>query len=332
MALPSGEMHGPLEADSELEIITMGRVGVDLYPEQTGVTLAAVRSFAKSLGGSPTNVAVAAARLGHRSAVITKVGVDGFGPYVRQALREFGVSDRFVGSHPSLRTPIVFCEIHPPDNFPLLFYREPTAPDMTIAPDELDLQQIAAAPLFWTTGTGLYEEPSRSATLQALAVRGRREITVHDLDYRPIFWSSEEEATTWTQKAIRLATVVVGNLDEVEMAVGTRIAEAAADRLLELGVSLAIVKQGPRGVLAKTASGSIEVPPVQVDTINGLGAGDAFGGALCHGLLAAWPLERTLRFANAAGALVASRLACADAMPTEDEVLGLLGEGAGHGR
>ena len=124
---------------TELEIITMGRVSVDLYPEQIGVPLAEVKTFAKSLGGSATNVAVAAARLGHRSSVITKVGDDGFGPYVRAALEGFGVDARWVGTDPDLRTPIVFCEVHPPDNFPLLFYREPKAPDMNLAPEDLDL-------------------------------------------------------------------------------------------------------------------------------------------------------------------------------------------------
>src|ERR671939_2069698 len=99
---------------ADLEIITMGRVGVDLYPEQIGVPLAEVRTFAKSLGGSATNVAVAAARLGNRAAVITKVGDDPFGPYIREALRGFGVDDRFVGTHPTLRTPVVFCEIFAP--------------------------------------------------------------------------------------------------------------------------------------------------------------------------------------------------------------------------
>src|SRR3954452_8781002 len=153
------------------DLITMGRVGVDLYPEQIGVGLADVRTFAKFLGGSATNVAVAAARLGARSAVITKVGDDPFGPYVRGALKRFGVDPRWVGTHPTLRTPVVFCEIHPPDHFPLLFYREPTAPDMTIEPDELDLEAIAAARVFWTTGTGLSAEPSRAATLAALAAR-----------------------------------------------------------------------------------------------------------------------------------------------------------------
>ena len=107
------------------DVLTMGRVGVDLYPQQSGVPLADVRTFAKSLGGSATNVAVAAARLGHAAAVITKVGDDPFGPYVRQALASFGVDPRFVSTDPSLRTPIVFCELLPPENPPLLFYRQP---------------------------------------------------------------------------------------------------------------------------------------------------------------------------------------------------------------
>jgi 5-dehydro-2-deoxygluconokinase len=306
-----------------LEVITMGRVGVDLYPEQIGVPLAKVRTFAKSLGGSPTNVAVAAARLGHRSAVITKVGDDPFGPYVREALAGFGVDARWVGTDPTLRTPIVFCEIFPPDHFPLLFYRQPKAPDMNLRPDELDLDAIAAAPLFWTSGTGLSEEPSRSATLAAMRRRSGG-ITVHDLDYRPMFWSDVHEARRWAQEAVRASTVVVGNLDEVEMAVGTRDPLAAARALLDLGAEVAIVKRGPAGVFARRGGETAEVPPVPVEVVCGVGAGDAFGGALCHGLLSGWPLERTMLFANAAGAIVASRLACADAMPAAGEVEALL--------
>ncbi len=306
------------------DLITMGRVGVDLYPEQVGVPLADVRTFAKSLGGSATNVAVAAARLGARAAVITKVGDDPFGPYVRAALRGFGVDDRFVGTHPTLRTPVVFCEIFPPDDFPLLFYREPTAPDMTLAPEELDLGEVRRARVFWTTGTGLSAEPSRAATIAALEERSEaRQVTVHDLDHRPMFWADEAEAGECARAAVALATVAVGNRDEVEVAVGTRDPDAAADALLELGASLAIVKRGPEGVLARTRDERIEVAPVPVDVVCGLGAGDAFGGALVHGLLEGWPLERTIRIANAAGAHVAARLACADAMPTLAELEGV---------
>jgi 5-dehydro-2-deoxygluconokinase len=303
------------------DVITMGRVGVDLYPEQIGVPLAEVRTFAKSLGGSPTNVAVAAARLGARAAVITKVGDDPFGPYVRSALRGFGVDDAFVGTHPTLRTPVVFCEIFPPDDFPLLFYREPQAPDMTVAPDELDLEAIRDARVFWTTGTGLSAEPSRAATLAALEARAGG-ITVHDLDHRPMFWS--DDPGEWARRALAHATVAVGNRDEVAVAVGTREPDAAAEALLELGVRIAIVKRGPEGTLARTRVQRVEVPAVPVDVVCGLGAGDAFGGALVHGLLNDWPLERTIRLANAAGSHVAGQLACADAMPTLDELEGAL--------
>ena len=306
------------------DLITMGRVGVDLYPEQIGVGLADVQTFAKFLGGSATNVAVAAARLGDRSAVITKVGDDPFGPYVRRALEGFGVDARFVGTHPTLRTPIVFCEIHPPDDFPLLFYREPTAPDMTITVDELDLDEIRSARVFWTTGTGLSADPSRAATIAALEARdGVDGITIHDLDHRPMFWSDESEAGVWAREALRHATVAVGNRDEVEVAVGTRDPLAASAALLDLGVEIAIVKQGPDGVLARTADGVVEVPPVRLDVVNGLGAGDAFGGSLVHALLAGWDVERAVRLANAAGAYVASQLACADAMPTMEQLMGV---------
>jgi 5-dehydro-2-deoxygluconokinase len=309
---------------ASLEIITMGRVGVDLYPEQIGVTLADVRTFAKSLGGSATNVAVAAARLGRRSAVITKVGQDGFGDYVRRALAGFGVDARWVSTDPTLRTPIVFCEVHPPDRFPLLFYREPKAPDMNLAASDLDIAAIAAAPVFWTTGTGLSDEPSRTATLAALDARNGREVTVHDLDHRPMFWRSGEDARRWAREALHRATVVVGNADEVEMATGLRDPHTAAAALLGMGPRLAIVKRGGEGAYARTADDEVTVPAVEIPVLNGLGAGDAFGGALCHGLLAGWPLARTLGVANAAGAIVASRLAAADAMPTLGEIEALL--------
>jgi 5-dehydro-2-deoxygluconokinase len=313
---------------SDLEVITMGRVSVDLYPQQIGVPLAEVKTFAKSLGGSATNVAVAAARLGHRSAVVTKVGNDGFGPYVRTALEGFGVDARYVGTDPDLRTPLAFCEIHPPDDFPLLFYREPKAPDSNIEAEDLDLGEISSTPLFWITGTGLSEEPSRSTTLEALEARSEG-ITVIDLDYRPMLWNSREETERWYREALKHATVALGNQEEVEVAVGTGDPHEASAALLDLGLELAIVKRGPDGVLARTAEGVAEAPPIEVDVVNGLGAGDAFGGALCHALLCGWDPERTIRFANAAGAIVASRLACADDMPTEDEVEELLERSAG---
>jgi 5-dehydro-2-deoxygluconokinase len=302
------------------DVIAMGRVGIDIYPEQTGVRLADVTSFGRYLGGSPTNVAVAAARHGRRTALITRTGEDPFGEYVHKALREFGVDDRFVSAVPGLPTPVTFCEIFPPDDFPIYFYRYPKAPDLVLNTDDLDLAAIREARIFWVTVTGLSEEPSRSATLAALAERPPEAITVLDLDYRPMFWPSREEARRWVQAALEYVTVSVGNLDECDTAVGTRDPRAAAKALRDKGVSLAVVKQGPAGVLAVDGTGEVEVPPVPVEVVNGLGAGDSFGGALCHGLLSNWDTERTMRFANAAGAIVASRLSCSAAMPTTREV------------
>jgi 5-dehydro-2-deoxygluconokinase len=311
------------------DLITTGRVGVDLYPQQSGVSLADVETFAKYLGGSATNVAVQAARLGSSSAVVTKVGDDPFGPFVRDALGRFGVDPRWVGTDPSLRTPIVFCEIYPPDHFPLLFYREPKAPDMNLTPADFDVHAVREAKVFWTTGTGLSDEPSRGTLLDMLDERGQANgssgrVTIHDLDHRPMFWENEADASRWAREVLRRVTVTVGNQDEVSMAVGTRDPEEAAEALLDLGVDLAIVKKGPEGVLARTRDERVNLPPVRLEVVNGLGAGDAFGGTLAHGLAHGWPLERTIRAANAAGALAASRLACADDFPTLDEIEAVL--------
>jgi 5-dehydro-2-deoxygluconokinase len=302
------------------DVLTIGRVGVDIYPLQTGVGLEDVETFGKYLGGSATNVAVAAARHNRRSAVITRTGADPFGRYVHRALREFGVDDAFVTAVPGLPTPVTFCEVFPPDHFPIWFYRYPKAPDLEIRPEEIPEADVRAARLYWATVTGLSAEPSRAAHFAAWRVRERRPLTVLDLDYRPSFWASREAARQHVQAALPHVTVAVGNLDECETAVGTRDARAAAAAMLESGVELAVVKQGPGGVYARTGDAEVEVPPIRVEVVNGIGAGDGFGGALCHGLLAGWPLDRVIRFANAAGAIVTTRLECSSAMPTTDEV------------
>lgn len=301
------------------DVITMGRIGVDFYPTESG-SLVDVKLFEKFLGGSPTNVAVAAARLGNRSAVISRTGPDPLGAFVHAALRKYGVDDRYVRACAGFQTPVTFCEIFPPDNFPIYFYRSPKAPDLEIFPSELDLDAIETARLFWATVSGLCVEPSRSATMAALKARKRRHPTVLDLDFRPTFWASSSEARVAARAALAHATIAIGNLAEVEMTVESDEPDVAADRLLELGLQLAVVKLGPDGVLAKTRDERVEVPPVPVDVVNGLGAGDGFGGAFCHAVLAGWALGDNLRFANAAGAIVASRLACSDAMPTIDEI------------
>jgi 5-dehydro-2-deoxygluconokinase len=312
--------------DGHFEVLTMGRVGVDLYPLQENVGLEDVDTFSKSVGGSAGNVAIAAAKHGRRTALISRTGPDAFGRFVHQALRRMGVDDRFITEVPDLLTPVTFCEMYPPDHFPLLFYRLPIAPDLVIRPEELDLDAIANARIFWTTVTGLSAEPSRSAHHAAWQARDRRPLTVLDLDYRPVFWKDPAEASREVARALPHITVAIGNKEECEIAVGQTEPRKAAEALLAAGVELAIVKQGPKGVLGMTKDEVVEVPPTPVSVINGLGAGDSFGGAVCHGLLAGWDLETVLRFGNAAGAIVASRRECSTAMPTTDEVQALLKE------
>jgi 5-dehydro-2-deoxygluconokinase len=303
-----------------LDVLAMGRSGVDVYPLQVGVGLEDVQTFGKYLGGSAANVAVAAARLGHRVALVSGVGDDPFGRFVRRALGDLGVDDRYVVVDTEHPTPVTFCEIFPPDDFPIWFYRWPTAPDLQVRPEDLDLDAVRTARLFWATVTGLSQEPSRSAHFAAWEARGRRPHTVLDLDYRPMFWASHAEASAQVHAALEHVTVAVGNREECEVATGETDPDRAADALLDAGLELAVVKQGPRGVLGKTRTERVVVPPTPVEVVNGLGAGDAFGGSLVHGLLTGLPLEQTLRNANAAGAIVASRLECSTAMPTAAEV------------
>jgi 5-dehydro-2-deoxygluconokinase len=304
-----------------IEVLTVGRVGVDLYPQQSGVPLALVETFAKFLGGTATNVAVGLARLGRRSAVLTKVGPDGFGDFVRIAMERYGVDSAYVRTASDLQTPVVFCALDPPEDPPLLFYRQPIAPDLTLTHDDVPWDVVAEVPLFWVTGTGMSVDPSRQTHLDMLAARGRPDaasgrFTVLDLDWRPMFWLSPRAARREYVRMLQYATVAVGNRTEVEVAVGTSDPEEGARRLLDLGVELAIVKKGGEGVLLATADGMATVAPQPVTVVCGLGAGDAFGASLAHGLLSGWEPLRCVQYGNAAGAIVASRLACSDAMPT----------------
>ncbi len=294
--------------------------------------LAQVTTFARSLGGTATNVAVGLARLGRRVALLTKVGPDAFGTYVRQALAEFGVDPMFVGTAADLLTPVAFCELNPPEDPPLWCYRQPIAPDLMLTHDDVPWDLVRDVALLWVTGTGASVEPARQTQLDMLAHRGRPKagsgrFTVLDLDWRAAFWPSPSEARAQYERMLETVTVVVGNMAEVEVAVGTRDPETAAELLLERGLDLVLVKKGAGGVLVATPEAMATVEPRPVEVICGLGAGDAFGAALAHGLLAAWSPLRCAEYANAAGAVVASRLACSDAMPTLDELHRLV-----HGR
>ena len=309
---------------TDLDLLTVGRISIDLYCDQPGAGWHEARSFHKAVGGSPTNVAVAAARLGRRAAVFTKVGADPMGEVARVELRDFGVDDRFVGVDERLRTPLALAVLDPPADPQLLFYREPSAPDLQLRPEDVDAGLAAAVPVLWISASALSAEPSAGTVEGLLAARGRRTHTILDLDYRPMFWPSREAAAARIGAAVDHATVAVGNREECAVATGSDEPREAARRLLARGVAIAVVKLGGDGVLVATPGEEAVVPPVAVDVLCGLGAGDAFGGALCHALLGGASPAEAAGFANAAGAIVASRLLCSEAMPTEREVRDVL--------
>ncbi len=312
---------------TELDVLTVGRISIDLYCGQIGAGWHEAVTFSKAVGGSPTNVAIAAARLGRRTAVYTKVGEDPFGEVAIGELREFGVDVGYVSAEPGTLTPLAFAVLDPPEDPQLLFRREPPAPDLQLRPGEVPDAVVTGAAIFWVSGGALSVDPSRSTVQRMLATRGRGgrgRLTILDLDYRPSFWRSRQEACDTIGGAVAHATIAVGNREECAVAVGSDDPHEAAARLLARGVELAIVKLGGDGVLLANAGGERLVAPAPIEVLCGLGAGDAFGGALCHGLLEGWPPERAVTYANAAGGIVASRLLCSQAMPYASEVDKLL--------
>ena len=315
---------------TDIELLTVGRISVDLYAEQLDVSVRDVTSFRKSIGGTATNVAVATARLGHGAALLTRVGDDPMGGYIRHALpHTFGVDTRFVQVDAELRTPLAFAVMEDPAEPTIDFYRAPQAPDMMITPDGVDRDVVENVPIFWFPTSRLSAEPSRSTLHTLLDWRARRSHTVLDLDWRPHFWPDAATATRELDRVLDSVTMAIGNRTECEVAVGESDPDRAADALLARGLEAAIVKLGGDGVLVATADGLRErIPPYPVDVVCGLGAGDAFGGALCHGLLSGWDLARCARAGNAAGAIVAARLMCADDMPYLSDIETVLEQGA----
>jgi 5-dehydro-2-deoxygluconokinase len=309
-----------------MDVLSVGRVSVDLYAQEANIGFDGQQTFQKSIGGSPTNVAVAAARLGLKSALATKVGDDGFGNYVRNKLKGFGVATDYVFTQPKSQTPLAFAALTPPESPTIAFYRN-QAPDTTLQTSDIPAEDIKQVQILWISQSALAVGETAEAALSWMSLRSKDQHTVVDLDYRATLWASKEAARAKAQESIKLATVVVGNLQECEVALGSKDENEAADALLALGVKLAVIKLGAEGVLLANSSERVRIAPTPVEVVCGLGAGDAFGGALCYGVLKSWGLEQMGRFANAAGALVATRLTCADSMPTLSELNSIL-EGA----
>ena len=305
------------------DVLTVGRISVDLYSQQLDASFLDPQTFTKSVGGSPTNVAIAAARLGHHAAVATKVGTEALGDYVRQQLRDWGVDTTYVGTGEGL-TPVVLAALDPPEDPQIIFYRGTAAPDTQITPLDVPTVVVRECPVLWISFGALAQGSTADTCQDWLDLRERRAHVVLDLDYRPSMWPDRDAAHAIALDAVRRSTVVVGNRTECEVAVGQADPDRAADALLAEGVQLAIVKRGGDGVLLATPDDRWTVPPVPIEVVCGLGAGDAFGGALIHGLLSGWTVPEIGMFANAAGAYVATQLTCGDAMPTIEQVEALM--------
>ena len=304
--------------DIALDLLTVGRISVDLFSEQINTPFSQPQTFQKSIGGSPTNVAVAAAKLGRKSAIVTKVGVDPLGEFVVNKLESFGVDTSFVKVAESGLTPVVLASQDPPEDPKIIFHRQPSAPDTQLVNSDINEQTLKSAKNFWVSACALSQGTTAESIFHWLKERDRAKETIIDLDYRPSFWKSRDEARAAAERALSYCTIAIGNIAECEVALGISDPKKAADDLLSRGISLAIVKMGGDGVLLATKEQSHVIKPLPIKLVCGLGSGDAFGGALIHGLLSGWDLEKIGLFANAAGAYLASELMCADAMPSLD--------------
>ena len=305
-------------AGPAIEAFVLGRVHADLYPLQAGVSLDRVETFQRFLGGFAGNVAVGLARLGVRSAVLSGVGDDGLGRYILRTLAEEGVDTSGIRTDPVLRTALTFCELHPPDYFPLTAYRLPTCPDWELRPKDLPLDRIAGSPLLYVGGTALARQPSRSAMFAAMEAHRSADrldrMTILDLDWRPSYWAHPGAYPGQIARASRVADVVIGGDSEFAAA------RLDPERLRRQGVQRVFVKHGADGASLLLPGTTIRVPGTPVTVVNGLGSGDAFAAAIGYGLLGGRPPHDLLRLANLAGAFVAARLACSDAMPTVAEL------------
>lgn len=328
------------------ELVCMGRAAVDLYGEQIGGRLEDMQTFAKYLGGSPCNTAVGAARLGLRAAMLTRVGDEHNGRFVRETLAAEGVDVSQVRTDPERLTALVFLGIRGRDSFPLLFYRDHCA-DMGLTRDDVDPAFIGAAKALLLSGSHLSQAQTYDACLAAAqAARAAGTRVVLDIDYRPVLWGltapglgekrfvASDSVSAHLQTVLPLCDLIVGTEEEVHIAGGSTDSVAALRRIREVSRALIVMKRGPMGCVAFPAGIPAELedgvkgPGFPVEVFNVLGAGDAFMAGLLRGWVRDEPLPQSLRYANACGALVVSRHGCAPAMPSWDELGHFLRQGS----
>ena len=329
------------------DLIAMGRSSIDLYANDVGAPFVEIKSFAAYIGGCPTNISVGTRRLGLNSALLTALGNDPVGDFILHALKREGVETRYIPRKPGRRTSAVVLGIEPPDRFPLVYYRDNCA-DIALSIDDVLATPIGDCRCLLISGTGLSQEPSRSATLFAAEqARAAGAEVVLDIDFRPDQWHDARAFGVTIRAALRLVDIVIGTEDEINAAMLTDPAQvnvsqsqvsdarvsgdidAAIAALLALGPRVLLQKRGEHGArvhLGPAAGGpkQIDAAGFQVEVYNILGAGDAFAAGFLFGHLSGWDWYKSARMGTACGAIVVTRHGCANFMPTYDEVLALV--------
>lgn len=320
------------QPDKRFDVLTMGRCAIDLYSNDIGMPLKHARSFNVYVGGCPANVAVGTRRLGLRSAILTRVGVEPLGEFVMNFLETEGVNTEAVVRDAQHLSGLVILGIEPPDTFPMTFYRENCA-DIHLALDDVYAAPIADSSVLFVSGTGFSREPSASATTAAVeSARASGATVMLDIDYRPTLWDDPRAFGPALRRIVAEVDLGVGTEDEICAAAGEPDVEVATNRLLTIGRNLRalIVKRGQRGSTVLTAEGErIEAAPFPVDILNVIGAGDAYVSGFLYGYRHGWNWHKCARFGNATGAIVVTRHACANDMPYEQEALDFVAAGGG---
>ena len=315
-----------------MDIVCLGELLIDLFPAEIGRRLVEVSAFHPKPGGAPGNVAVAARRLGLASAFIGKVGDDAFGRFLIDTLAAEGVETRGIRLDDEARTTLAFIALPDPHHAEFVFYRNPGA-DTRLRPDELDGELLRHARALHVGSLSLVAEPSRAATFQAVEIaRAAGALVSFDVNYRPSLWPTPDTAVAAIRDLLPLAHVVKVNEDELCLLTGTADADAGGAALLAAGPALVVVTLGARGSAYRSADAAGFVPAFPVDTVDAIGCGDAFMAGVLAGLLGnadggAWSqrldddhLRPILRYANAVGALTATRAGALPALPTAAEV------------
>jgi 5-dehydro-2-deoxygluconokinase len=333
---------------TDFELITMGRSSIDLYANEVGSAFVDIKSFAAYVGGSPTNIAVGAHRLGVEAAVLTAVGEDPVGDFILNFLRKEGVEIKYILRKPGTRTSAVVLGIEPPDKFPLVYYRDNCA-DSQLTIDDVLKTPVDSCRVFEFSGTGLSREPSRSANIFAAErARAGGAKVILDLDFRPNQWHDARAFGVTVRSVLPVVDIVLGTDDECRAVTltdaqqvsvthsqisGAQVAGDlvdAVDAMHRRGPKAIIVKRGEQGATVfEQGKPACDVPGFPVEVYNVLGAGDAFAAGFIYGLLKGWDYYKSARMGNAGGAIVVTRHGCANFMAYEEEALKFVAAGGG---